>query len=174
MRKIHMFFVFFAVVAILAFTGIVKAENSASSYDAKNTTQQVDIMLYSSGVVTINDVVALDVTNGTVANKGLGSWMQTTTTTDSIYVIGVADESVTTGQLGRVCVRGPHLVNFFSGPGVITAGKLVGTTTTAGKAGIRSTADGTAAGVLGITLTGTADSTYTGAQLIWVDTSRHQ
>ena len=177
MRKLHMFLVLVAVVAILAFTGVVKAENSASSYDAKNITQQVDISIYSVGVIAANDIVALDVTNGTIANKGLGSYMYTTTTTDSVYVMGVADEAMVTGQIGRVCVRGPHLVhslNLKNNAVGDAAGKLLGTSTTAGYAAPRTNADGTASGILGVVLSATADTKDTVAQWVWVDTSRHQ
>jgi len=163
-----------AVAFVLAFAGIVRAENSASGYDGKNTTQQVFVSAYAYSAVSENDVVVLDVTNGTVANNGLGSYISNTTTTDSVYVFGVADEDISTGTLGRVCIRGPHKVKFRTSPGAIAAGSPVGTSDTAGKMAVRSTADGTAIGVLGVTLSASADTTDTDTQWVWVQPHVHK
>ena len=171
MNKLKLFLV---VAFILAFTGIVKAENSAGGFDSKNTTQQVFVSAYAYSAVSKNDVVALDVSNGTVANNGLGSYIATTTTTDSVYVFGVADEDIATGTLGRVCVRGPHKVKFRTSPGAITTGSVVGASDTAGEMAVRTTSDGTAMGVLGVTLSSSADTTDTDTQWVWVQPHVHK
>lgn len=163
------------VALVLAFGGISKAEESASAYDNTFRSQQVFAGAYAYSAVSKNDVVALDVSNGTVANKGLGAYIKDTTTTDSIYVFGVADEDISTGTMGRVCVRGPHKVNYIDAVSA-AAGQIIGTSTTSGKAAPRSTADGTAIGTLGYLMSATAstDTGDTNVYWAWVDPARHK
>jgi hypothetical protein len=172
-----------SVLFILSFCGIAKAESSASSFDSTFRSQQVFIEANANATLSTpiskNDVVILDVTTGTVANKGLGAYIVKSIVTDSVYVLGVADEDISTGTLGRICVKGPHKVTMQSlsnSGAAVAAGLLVGNGNKAGQASVRTTADGTAVGVLGVVLSATP-STDTGdtlTQWIWVDTQRHQ
>ena len=163
-----------------------QARNSAASYDAKYYSQQEFVQAYNSSTASIyrDYVVGLD-TSATGAttvvnpNVSLGQYVTTTTgsTTDSIYVFGVADETIPAGQLGRICIRGPHKVIVLpvtSSQGAIsaTAGSVFsqckynvsafsvnGTTSgviSGGFACPYSTATGTAGGMIGYTLSATA------------------
>jgi len=120
-----------------------------------------------------NDVVIIDTTNGTInktaPNKNsMGSIVVDTTTTDSVYVFGVADETIASGSMGRICVRGPHKVNWITT--VVQAaplGKAIGSSTTSGKAAPVSTATGTSRGVLGVGLSNTASTDTGDTNVIW-------
>ena len=164
---------FLAVAFVLAFTGIVKAENSASSYDATFRSQQVFVSAYAYAGVSKNDVVILDVSNSTNGTTK-GAYINKTSTTDSVYTFGVADEDIATGTLGRICVRGPHLTTMYT-TGLSIAGKCISTSTTSGAAGrCETTADGTAAGRLGVGLSDTYDTTNTSTAWVWVQPYLHK
>lgn len=168
----------------------VHARNSAASYDNKYYSQQEFVQAYNNSTATIyrDYVVGLDVnssginngaTPGINPNNNLGQYVTEVTgsTTDSIYVFGVSDETIPAGQLGRICIRGAHKVNYIS-----TAAPLAAPTTTVGTAvsqcknnvamintqnattgpingGVAcpySTATGTAGGMIGYILSSTA------------------
>ena len=168
MRKLFLIAAF-----VLAFTGIVKAENSAQSYDANIKAQQVFVGGYAYAAITKNQVVVLDVSNSTNGTTK-GAYVNTTATTDSVYVLGVADEDIATGTVGRICVRGPHQVKMYS-TGYSPAGKCISSSTTAGKAGLcETTSDGTASGRLGFGLSDTYDTTDTDTVWIYVRPSVHK
>jgi hypothetical protein len=162
------------------------ARNSAASYDSKFWSQQEFVQVYNSSTASIyrDYVVGLDtaVTGAAQAvnpNIGLGQYVTavTSATTDNIYVMGVADETIPAGQLGRICIRGPHKVVAL--PTIATQGafpstigsvlsqcksnvasySVAGTTASVISGGFAcpySTAAGTAAGGLGYILNATA------------------
>ena len=161
----------------------VWAESSATAYDATFRSQQVFVVAYNNSGGTLNrdNVVILD-RNGTGVTAGttLGSYITTTTTTDSIYVFGVTDESIPNGTLGRVCVRGPHKavsITSQTSSSFNTVGNILSASSTAGTYGFYTTADGTAGGRLGYLINATA-TTDTGDASntfwIWVEPSRHK
>lgn len=99
------------------------ARNGATAFDAKALTQDEYVSAYndSTGTLYRDYIVGVDVGGsgaGSVAapginpNVNLGAYINedTTSTTDSIYVFGVVDENIPSGQLGRICIRGPHKV----------------------------------------------------------------
>lgn len=173
----------FILVALFVavFAPIVRAENSATAYDAKYYSQQVFVVAYNNNASTIstNNVVILDSTQSVNPNLYLGNYVTLNgSTTDSIYVFGVTDESILTGTLGRICVRGPHKV-VMPVNSTYTAGSVIGacSTANAGKACPTTTADGTASGQLGFILsatattdTGDASNTY----WMWVRPQQHK
>lgn len=175
MRKFILFALF-----ILAFAPVVRAENSATAYDGKYYSQQVFVSAYnnSASAISRDNVVAIDTT--ATAGTTLGGYIATTTTTDSVYVFGVTDETIGAGALGRVCVRGPHKavsIAASANSGYNTIGSVITASSTAGKYGFGATADGTASGKLGYILnatatsdTGDASNTY----WIWVEPSVHK
>lgn len=142
----------------------VRAENSATAYDQRYFSQQVFVQAYnnSSATLAVNSVVVLDVTQTTNPNLYLGSYVTSNgSTSDSIYVFGVTDEQILVGSLGRVAVRGPHKVLMPSKP--TGAGVVIGacSNSVSGnevKACATTTADGTASGQLGYTLSTTAST----------------
>lgn len=175
----------FILVALFVavFAPIVRAENSATAYDGKYWSQQVFVTAYNNGASTVtrDNVMILD-TTGT-AGTTLGGYVTTTTTTDSIYVFGVTDESILSGSLGRICVRGPHksvsiAVGSSGGTAAYnTIGTIVSTSTTAGRHGFYTTADGTAGGRLGYIINATATTDTgdaSGTYWIWVQPNAHK
>lgn len=165
-----------------------QARNSAASYDTGYYSQQEFVQAYNSSTATIyrDFIVGLDTTQAINPNVHLGQYVteQTGSTTDSIFVFGVADETIPGGQLGRICIRGPHKVAYHKSSGAegigwsISAGSTVsqcannvttytnpvgGPTVNGGTACPYSTATGTAGGMIGYVLNTTV-TTDTGDQ----------
>lgn len=144
----------------------VRAENSATAFDQKYYSQQVFVVAYnnSASTLALNSTVILDATQTTNPNLYLGSYVTTSgSTTDSIYTFGVTDESILSGSLGRICVRGPHKVVMPSPSSGVTAGNVISACSNtvaanAGKACAFTTADGTDSGMLGFLLSATAST----------------
>lgn len=156
-----------AICFFVSFVSVAKAEQSATGYSNPGSyaDQQVFVVAYNNSASSIarDNVVVLDTT--ATAGTTLGTFINTTTTTDSVYIFGVTDEAIASGTVGRVCVRGPHKVVYANaGP---TAGDTIGTcTNNAGKACSVTTASGTDRGILGKILnttatTGTGDASNT-------------
>jgi len=147
---------------VVAFSPVVRAENSATAFDSKATTQTVFVQAYNNSASTLsaNNVVILDTTQTINPNNYLGSYVTTNgSTTDSIYVFGVTDESILSGSLGRIAIRGPHKVVMPSvptGAGIVIGACSNSPSGNAGKACPTTTADGTASGQLGFLLSATA------------------
>ena len=115
-----------SLLAISLILGIVSAEarNSAVSYDAKYYSQQEFVQAYNSSTAPMyrdfvvgltepqNDAQGTNPT-GPNPNVNIGQYITegTNSTTDNIYAFGVVDDTVINpGQLGRICIRGPHKV----------------------------------------------------------------
>lgn len=166
---------FLILAFLLLSVSMARAESSANAYDATFRTMQVDDVVYATSYITKNHVVILDVsatgvTNGTT----LGAYATETATTDSVYTFGVADESFSTGTLGRVTVRGPHLVDMYT-TGLTVLGKCISSSTTSGKASLcTTTSDGTEAGRLGVGLSNTYDTSDTNAIWAWINPYVHR
>ena len=109
--------------------------------------QQVIVMCYnnSGSDIESNAVVILDVS----ATEGstLGTYITTTATADDSYVFGVTDEVIEAGEVGRICVRGPHLVYDLDSTHAVRA--ILATSTTVGRTTTYATSDGTTGGQLG-------------------------
>lgn len=114
-----------------------QARNSAASYDNKYWSQQEFVQAYNNSTATIyrDFIVGLDTSLNTSAsinpNNNQGQYITegTGSTTDAIYVFGVADETIPAGQLGRILIRGPHKVVWNPGvnqkAAVPTAGQTI-------------------------------------------------
>lgn len=175
----------FLLVALFLVASVasVRAENSATAFDAKAATQTVYVSAYnnSGDTLAVNSVVVLDVTQTINPNNYLGSYVtKNGSTTDSIYVFGVTDESILDGSLGRIAVRGPHKVlmpSIPSGAGIVIGACSNSVTANAVKACPTTTADGTASGQLGYLLSATA-STDTGdaanTYWAWIRPQQHK
>lgn len=171
MKNLKLFILF--ALLMVGISSNVRAENSATAYDAKYYSEQVFVVAYNNNASTLsnNNVVILDTTQTVNPNNYLGQYVTLAGSgTDSVYVFGVTDESIVSGTLGRICVRGPHKVVYASnGP---VAGDVLGAcsnaTSNAGKACPVSTSSGTDRGFLGKVLSTTA-STDTGdaANTFW-------
>jgi hypothetical protein len=152
---------FILIALLMVSVSTARAENSATAYDASFRSQQVFVTAYNNSASTLSrdNVVILD-TSGT-AGSTLGAYVTTNgSTTDSVYVFGVTDESILSGSLGRICVRGPHKVVM---PAIPAAATVIGACSNspsgnAGKACPTTTADGTISGQLGVLLSTTATS----------------
>lgn len=185
MNNLFRKFSLFAVLLLLGISTARAGEASSPSSDRFYWSQQVFVQAYNNNASAIprDNPVAMDVTvtagsagenrgNGTFAST-LGNYINTTTTTDSVYTFGVTDESIAAGTLGRVCVRGPHKLIMkdvtSTSPNPIASGTVVCTTTTAGQAAKCTTAAGTNHGILGKILSSTL-TTDTGdnANDLWV------
>jgi hypothetical protein len=164
-----------SLVAIsLMLLGITNAHarNSAATYDTKFWSQQEFVQGYnnSTGTIYRDFVVGLDTTPNINPNLNLGQYITQTTssTTDNLYVFGVADETIPAGQLGRICIRGAHKVVYNTTvSNTPTAGMVLsqcknavtyGSSTLIGGGGAcqYTTATGTAGGSLGYVLSATA------------------
>lgn len=158
----------------------VRAEDSPSAYEDHLRSQQVYVEVYNSGNDTIaaNEPVILDA-DGTLGST-LGERVQTTTTTDSVFAFGVADESIPSGTMGRVCIRGPHKVrmntDIANQSGNFPTGAIISTSTTWKRAASYSTADASRGGQLGwlISRTESTDTGDTDTYWIWVSPKVHR
>lgn len=157
-----------SALLVLGFSLQARAESSATAYTGKSyTEQQVFTFVYnnSGSEIQSNSVVILD-NSGTdvAAGSTLGSYITTTATADSVYVFGVTDETIAAGAVGRVCIRGPHLV-LDTDSTHAEGTTILATSTTAGETTTYSTADGTAGGQLGLVIEQTASE---GPDYCWV------
>lgn len=147
-----------AMISLSVGISTVRAESSSTAYDDNYYSQQVFVVAYNDSPTLARDnTVILTTGAGAAAGSDLGGHFIATQVSDSIFIFGVTDENITTGTLGRVCVRGPHKVVMNASAGQVT-GQIIGSSTTYGKAGWYSTADGTAGGQLGYLLNATATS----------------
>lgn len=168
------------VLSVLIMAGsssYVRAESSASGYEDHLRSQQVFSSFYNGGSVDISRDQPVILRAGATAGSTLGADIEATITTDSVFTVGVADETIAVGTMGRVCIRGPHKVavaNSFSGQ---ATGAILSTSTTIGKAGVYSRSDGTVGGQLGVLInttattdTGDASNTFWG----WINPQVHK
>ena len=124
--------------------------------------------------IKANEVVLLDATRG-VTGSTLGIYVERPfgALSDSVYVMGVAEDAIPTGKCGRIVTKGVHYVNqaVFSASdtatgnnaGAATNGAVMGTasgsgTSGVGKTTVYSTSDGTAGGQLGMYVGGNSTS----------------
>lgn len=158
----------------------VRAESSATAYDGKYYSQQVFVDAYNNfnAAIARDNVVIIDASQAVNPNLYLGSYITVTNTTDSIFVFGVTDESINSGSIGRIAVRGPHkAVSITAQSGANASGSIISASNVPGKFGFASTADGTASGRLGYILSSTATTDTgdaTGTFWIWVDPRSHK
>lgn len=161
MRKLSLFVL--SALLVLGFTLQARAESSATAYTGKRfEEQQVFVFSYNNSGAEIqsNSVVILDIS--ATAGSTLGTYITTTTNTDSSYVFGVADETIGIGEVGKICVRGPHTVWIASND--TAAEDTLGTYTPAGKAETTTTTSNKD-GILGVALA--QDTSANGGEDIW-------
>lgn len=175
---------FIFVLTALFMFGLTQARAEYSSMavtgkDAK-LNNVFQIMYNNKGqTITANSVVILDTSSSaTGTDLTLGAYITTSTTTGSQYIVGVADQDIASGSVGRICVRGAHQVHMVA---TATVGYIV---TNAGSASNNLSADGrgvtfvntgapgTAAtgGVLGIALSNAIGETqwvYVNPSSVW-------
>lgn len=168
MRKLSI--VLISALLVFGLSIQARAEQSTSTFTGdRYEEQQVMVYCYNNSGAEIqsNSAVIIDIT--ATAGTTLGTYITTTTTTDSSYVFGVTDETISSGSVGRICVRGPHKVQFASED--TAAEDTVGTLTPAGKVETTTTTSNKD-GILGLALAATAvtDRDYgTDMWWIWVD-----
>ena len=161
MRKLSIILV--SALLVLGLSIQARAEISTSTFTGDRfEEQQVIVMCYNNSGAEIqsNSVVILDVTG--TAGTTLGTYITTTTSTDSNYVFGVTDETIAAGSVGRICVRGPHRVHMASTD--TSAADTIGTYTPAGLAETTTTTTNKT-GILGVALA--EDTTALGGDDIW-------
>ena len=154
------------------------ARNSAAAYDAKFYSQQeyVDFYNNSTGTFVRDYIVNLDATGATVnPNNNLGQYVlqNNCSVNDNVYQVGVVDESIAPGTVGRVCIRGPHKVVLQTG----NTGHGIGTLMSqcpsniwnGGYACVYGTSTGTVGGSIGYVIQNTL-TTDTGdaANTVWI------
>ena len=155
--------ILFALLMVSITASFVYAEQSAQTYTGSDKISyrehQVFASFYnnSSTAISSNHVVILDTTVATVASgSALGAYITSTATAGSNMVVGVTDETIAAGEVGRVCVRGPHKCALTAAPAALGASLATGTTAGYGTA---TTAANTAFGkALSILPTGQGDS----------------
>ena len=129
MRKLFVFL--FISALVLSFSINAIAEQSATTQTGKRwEEQQVFSYFYNKtgADISSNHVVVLDITNAT-AGTTLGTCVATNATAGNTYIVGITDEVLVDGSVGRVCVKGPHRAIFTATP---TAADRVSNGTTAG------------------------------------------
>ena len=114
-------FIVLSVLMILASVNSARAWISASSYgDGKYYEQQVFTEMRNNcgAAVSSNAVVILDTQISGRAGTTLGSAFTYSHVLGSGIspIIGVTDEQIASGAIGRVCVYGPHKVFFTALP----------------------------------------------------------
>lgn len=170
-------FIVLSVLIMASYASNVRAESSSTAYEPDERVQEVYASFYNAGPsdININEPVVLRA-NAT-AGSTLGAYIETSASTDNIFVIGVADASIAAGSMGKVCIRGPHKVAAVNNLSSKATGAIFSTSSTTGKAGIYATADGTVGGQLGWLLnttatTDTGDATNT--FWAWINPQLHK
>ena len=164
MRKL-----FIVLISALLVSGLsiqARAEQSTSTFTGERfEEQQVYIYAYnnSGAEVQSNGVVVIDITG--TAGSTLGTYFTTSDTSGNSYILGVTDETIGIGEIGKICVRGPHIVQFDTAP---SAADTVTNDTVVPK-GTTATSVANKYGYVGVALaaTGSADRDY-GADMWWV------
>ena len=154
--------ILFALLVVSLTASFVYAEQSAQTYTGSDKISYKELQVFatfynnSSTAISSNHVVILDTTVATVASgSALGAYITSTATANSNLVVGVTDETIAAGDVGRVCVRGPHKLALTAAPAAL--GASIGTGTTAGY-GTATTAASAAFGkALSILPTGQGD-----------------
>jgi len=162
MKKLLVLCLFVSV--LLVFNSQVWAEQSSQTANGRvYVDNQVFTMAYnnSGSEIQSNNVVILD-TTGT-AGSTLGAYITTSTTADDYRVFGVTDETIATGAVGRVVIRGPHEV--LDADSTHAAAAILACSTTAGVTTTYSTSDGTTGGYLGHVVGASSDL---GPNYAWV------
>lgn len=129
MRKY--FALFLSVLLVLGITIQARAEMESGSFTGRNYRElQRFIQVYNSygNTITANSVVILDMLQA----KPLTDTVAVTLalTSPSELTIGVADEDIVSGALGKICTYGPHLIRvnpLQSGTLTVTKGTALGT-----------------------------------------------
>ncbi len=160
-----------SVLLILVSMSSVRAETSASAYgDGKYWEQQAftEMRNNSGAAISSNRVVVLDCTIAVAGSSTLGSAFITTTMAGATGwpIIGVTDENISSGSIGRVCIRGPHLVEFVTNSPPTTGNVTVTTGTTAGYAALGVTTTNNY-NILGTALKATATTETNYSPNIW-------
>jgi len=165
MRK---FIVLFSALLMLGFSIQARAEQSTSTFTGERyEEQQVFIYAYnnSGSEVQSNGVVVIDIT--ATGNSTLGTYFTTSATSGNSYILGITDETIAAGSVGRICVRGPHRVLFDTTP---SAADSVTNDTTAPLA-TTGTSAANKYGYVGTALkatTTTADGEWGGSNTWWI------
>lgn len=172
MKKFYI--IVLSALLVLGFAIQARAESSATAFSGKvDDEQQVFTVAYNSGTTEVSkgDVVILDST----ATEGstLGAYVTTTTTADNKLVFGVADETISASEVGRVCIRGPHGVNLEAG-GSYAVGDMLAASSTEKMAEEYATSDGTLGGYLGIILVAVSDNTDNSERIAWINPQVHK
>ena len=146
-----------AIASLFLMTGLALAEQGATAFGGKKYYEQqvfVDAYNYAAGSIAANAIVVFDTTNATLADS-MGAFIGTSVTANDIMVFGVTDAIIPGQSAGRVCIRGPHLVNGLGGVG-ISAGTIVYQSATAGVATpVGASASYAPVGSVGIALSST-------------------
>ena len=161
-----------AVLVVFSATGFAFAWGSqggdGSRFDAL---QEKSVFFNNSGsTLTSGSVVILDRTGtGVTRDTTLGAYITTTTTADSIDVVGVTSSTSCLDQTPCVVVtKGPALTLCQDSTDAVSTGASVGTTATAGRCG--GAADNAA--ILGEALEAGQTGGDTSVIYIWVDPER--
>jgi hypothetical protein len=191
-NKMKRWFIALTALIALGFVSSARAEMSAGAYSGKSVREQqvfADVYNNFGDTITENYVVILDTSTAVLASTGttFGAYVTVDPgyASDNVYVMGVADEYIPTGSVGRICVRGPHKVyataGYIMGNGTaylgggamipragVTAGTSCGAT---GQATVYSKADATIGGKLGTFLA--SDNVLASVWWIWIDPRAH-
>ncbi|MDD5387594.1 MAG: hypothetical protein PHQ22_10415 [Sulfuricurvum sp.] len=132
MKKL--FVVLLSALIILGVSTQARAEIETSSYTGRNYRElQRFIQVYNNygNTITENSVVILDMVGSPTPITGtVAVTIHATYTSPSALAIGVADETIASGAIGKICTYGPHLVRTTpvqSGNFYITKGSALGT-----------------------------------------------
>jgi hypothetical protein len=183
------------VLSLFIMSGIALAEQGATSFSGKNYIEQgvyVDCYNGEAGTISPNQVVYLDTSlygaagtsftacGGTIAPGDprivSGSAVQTFLggTLNSPLIFGVSDSQIASSSVGRICIRGPHLVQVSTAP---TLNALYSSGWMTGKADYNIILGGTIQGYVGICINTTTTATLAGigngACLMWVQPQRN-
>lgn len=162
MRKL--FIVLVSALLVFGVSFQARAEQSTSTFTGKRfEEQQVFVYAYNNGTTTIqsNGVVILE--NAATDKTTVGTYVEVTTDADDELVFGVADENIAAGAVGRICVRGPHIV--WDKDSTHALSTVLATSDTANRTTTYSTSDATVAGTLGVVILATSDL---GGEYCWV------
>ena len=150
MRKL---FIVLVSALLIGVSVQARAEQSTSTFTGERfEEQQVFIFAYnnSGSEVQSNGVVVVDITG--TGSSTLGTYFTTSGTSGNSYILGVTDETIAIATIGKICVRGPHIVNFATAP---SAGDTI-TNHTVVPQGLTETSTANKYGYVGVALKATA------------------
>ena len=106
------FLILFVSALLVLGCSQARAEMTSPSYDGTYRSLQTYSMVYNGTgrAISSNTVVIADTTWSAFDGTNFGTYATNSAATASVGVLGVTDEDIASGSIGRIVIRGPHQV----------------------------------------------------------------